>query len=346
MARRGLSAQRLEGFTLVELLIGSALSVLVVSSLAAIALIAELRMGRDTEVNQSLRNTWSRTLNFISNEAQQANWIRTSIPATSPYACDPENPPSSPLVLEGPPNPADPTTPLWQVVYGVRANADATSRRNWRGFNRLVRCGPPFEALARGATKEAGWAGNLSYTEAVAETVIADQLAQTDPLQVSLFDTTDKDRNAQLSLFLSRGSGLSYPPTASFDGFHTQIRANRNPGFDVAGDPGCVTVGPADNQQPPAGGNCDPLLSIDSVERKVRIKEYNLPKSGTFAVQGQPNTTDVIYFKGNYASATLVYQSGSSDPCSRDSCYVSVGQQKVQITEGNVLVFFDRIIRL
>jgi len=355
---------RTDAFTLVELLIGAALSVIVVSSLAAVALIAELRMGRDAEVNQSLRDHWGRTLAFINNEAQQAYWIRTT---TTAWPCGGEGVPEGPLlVLEGPPNPATNGSPSWTVAYGVRANG---SSKEWRGFNRLVRCGPPFIANARGSEtpedpeerRAEALAGNLDYTANPTESVIADQLAQTGPFQTRLDDSSlQRSRDAEVSLFMSRRTGLSYPPAKTLGtAFHTQLRANRNPGFDVTGNPACNTTTIDGSEEPNLSGSC-PLLPLkDSLGRRTFIKEYNLPASGTLKVNGcgqdcrgprSTSTTDVVFLKGNIADFTKQFAApgkpNATDACSRASCFVSNGKQNVQIYDGNVLVFYDGLVRL
>lgn len=357
--RRRRRQQRLAGFTLVELLVGGAITVIVVSSLAAIALISELRMGREAEVNQNLRDQWGRALAFINNEAQHAYWIRTSM---TTWPCGNGGVPSGPLlVLEGPPNPTN-NQPIWTVAYGVRANGQSTE---WRGFNRLVRCGPPFEALQRADTPEArraeALAGNLDYTAQASESVISDQLAQENPFETMLFDETlAKDRDAQLSLFLSRRTGASYPPVGTFQTrFHTQVRANRNPGFDVSGNPACATSSDADGNQVPDPGSCPNQQIKDSLGRTTTIKEHNLPASGTFTVNGcaaqtgcegskSSTTTDVIFLQGNLKDfSTKQFSATQSNlPCSRTSCYLSNGKQSVQIYDGDALVFYDGILRL
>ncbi|MEB3335720.1 MAG: type II secretion system protein [Cyanobacteriota bacterium] len=383
--------RRLPAFTAIEMLVGATVSVILVGSLGALALISELRMGREAEVNQSLRDTWGRTMAFIANEAQQSYWIRTNLTPlpdiTSGYPCT-GNPPDNLLVLDGPPNPTNPTAPTWRVVYGVRENK--TTEKDWRGFNRLVRCGPPFELISRDKTtgdalpaalRAAALAGNLSYTEASTETVIADQLAESkeipcptppkegtslpgncyQPFQARVFDyVAGRDRDAQLSLFLSRRTGSLYPP-ASFPAFHTQIRASRNPGFDVNGNSSCNTVldsSGSGNQVPSNTSACETNLPDHSSGRKIVLKEFNLPNvAGTYTINGcgvdcdGPEKTDineVIFLKGNYDAFTTKQfsSSDSTRACSRKSCYLSNGIQNVQIYDGNLLVFYDRILRL
>lgn len=356
-----------EAFTLVELLVGAALSVMVVSALGAIALISELRLGRESEVNQALRDNWGRALTFIRNEAHHANWIRTSLEGN--YPCQGEAPANPVLVLEGPPDPSAPTTPLWQVVYGVRPNPAGS--REWRGPNLLVRCGPPFQAIDRAsidpstdanAQRNAANAANLTFTGTYRESVIVDQVARNTPFQVAIYDTTaGKDREAQVSLFLSRNSGASYPPPNTFaTTYQMQIRANRTPGFDV-GQAKCTTSTDAatGNQEPPLSTKgCELIGPIkDSRGRFTTVKNIQLPASGNFRVNGvgvnsegalSTSTIEVIYLNGTYDSFTTKQfaKANASDPCSRASCYLSNGSQSVQIYDGNVLVFSDRVIRL
>lgn len=357
--------RRQEAFTLVELLVGTALSVIVVSSLAAIALISELKLGRESEVNQALRDNWGRALSFIRNEAQHADWIRTSV---ADYPCEGGAPASPLLVLQGPPDPTDPTSPLWQVVYGVRENSAGS--RDWRGPNLLVRCGPPFEAIDRGtidratdptALGKAANAANLTFTGPYKETVIVDQLRRQDPFQVVIYDQkAGRDRDAQVRLFLSRNSGASYPPANTFStDYQMQIRANRTPGYGTA-DPQCTTSTNATtgNQEPPETTKCEPIEAIkDSRGRFTTVKNFHLPTSGNLQVNGvspsgqgalSTSTIEVIYLNGTYDSFTTKQfaANDSNRPCSRASCYISNGSQSVQIYDGNVLVFTDRVIRL
>ena len=351
---------RQAGFSLVEAIVGAGVTVLVVTALGTFALLAELRLGRESEVNQSLRDTWGRALQFMASEAKNALWIRDSLP--SGYPCGGAAP-ESPLVLEGPPDPADPSTPLWQVVYGVKANASPTE---WRGTNLLVRCGPTYRALPRGdssADREAkALEGDFDLTAPVSESVLADQLAPDNPLRVVLYDiTAGRDRSARVSLFLRRpAGGATYPPEGSFSGYHTQLHVSRNPGFNVSGDPACETeLDEATGNQEPAS-SCEPIKSRDSLLRRSTLKEYNLPASGTFTVNGcgpgcngplSSENTDVVYLKGTYASfSTRQFDAdgepNADGPCSRVRCHLSNGTQTVTIHNGDVLVFYDRVVRL
>lgn len=364
---------RPSGFSLIEVLVGTAITVTVVTSMAAMALLSELRLGRDAEVNQTLVDHWSRTLTFISNEAQQAHWIRTSLRGTYPSTCGkaaPDGGGGALLVLEGPPSEANPTEPLWQVVYGVREN---TNSKDWRGVNRLVRCGPPFEAISRWAQAEADAKNRDQLLEADAsfgalsdasptETVIADQLAQDNPLQVQLFEPTQgRDRDALLSLFFARKSdpAATYPPPKEFSTYQTRIRANRNPGFDVTATT-CQTSKDSDgNQEPADATDCRIAVASTTGQLNTYYKEYRLPASaGTFVVNQcslgancvgpkSIGNVDVIYLSGSYDSYTTKQFSQSNEgPCSRTSCYLANKEQKVQIYDGDILVFNDRIRRL
>lgn len=342
-------------FTLIEVLVGSALSVIVVSSLAAIALVSELKMGREAEVNQGLRDNWDRALSFITNEAKQANWIRTSLPADTQYPCEGSAPSGVLLVLEGPPDPkiASAPTPLWTVVYGVRPNNDADSRRNWRGFNRLVRCGPPFKETSEGTSEENSLAGNLDADGVRKETVIADQLAESDPFQVQLFNknpdgTELPDRFAQLNLFLSRRTGQTYPPKpASTNDYQTWIRVNRTPGYEAAGNlTTCATSTGVDaqgNPQEQPNNNCLRRKAFNERGTTVYTQEWNLTtRSGNLTINGDPETVDVVFLKGPRASFSFK----PNQDCNRASCTLSNASQTVTITDGDVLLFYDRILRL
>ncbi|MFN9989291.1 MAG: hypothetical protein ACK549_03455, partial [Cyanobacteriota bacterium] len=172
-----------------------------------------------------------------------------------------------------------------------------------------------------------------------------------------------QDRDGHLSLFRSRRTGASYPPPGMLaSAFHTQLRANRNPGFDVTGNPACLTTTDADGNQQPNSAACPSMPLKDSLGRTTYIKEFNLPSAGTFTVNGcNPNsgclgpksssTIDVIFLKGNFADFTTRQfaapgQANATGPCSRTSCWLSNGSQNVQIYDGNVLVFYDQILRL
>lgn len=375
------------GFIAVDLILGAAVSIIVVGSLGGVALISELRMARDAEVTQSLRDRWGRTLQLITNEANQAYWLRTSLQTAPGYPCT-GTAPENPLVIDGPPDPANAGRPIWRVVYGVRTNPANT--QNWRGATRLVRCGPPFERITRDDTPQerraaalqaAALGGNLSYSDPYTETVITDQMpavsqircptqTSSTPLTAPCFQpfyprlfipSATQDRDAQVNLFLGRGKGLNYPP-ASYPGFHAQIRANRNPGFGTTGNPACATsvVDPFwGNQEPPPANSklCEYQIDSDSAKRKTLLKQYNLSNSsGNLRVNACgpscegarfTDVTEMIFMNGNFNDFTTKQFSATDNrACTRKSCYLSNGSQNVQIYDGNILVFFDRILRL
>ena len=183
------------------------------------------------------------------------------------------------------------------------------------------------------------------------------------PFQVKLYDSkSSRERDAQLSLFLSRRTGQNYPPPDKFPGFHAHLRANRNPGFDITGKSLCVTSTDSyGNQEPPAIPECQGLQVADSIGTRSLLKEYTLPSSGNFVVNAMcqgpsegckvakvSNTNDVVYLRGPFASFTTNQFSAtdSSRPCSRKSCHLSNGTQTVTIYDGNMLVFLDRVVRL
>ena len=383
------ASKRSEAFNALDMIMGGVISILLVGTLGGAALISELRFAENSEVSQSLRDSWGRSLAFISSEAQHAYWIRTTITTPPGYPCGGESP-KNPLVLDGPPNPADPTMPIWRVVYGVKANLQSNGKAStdWRGANRLVRCGPAYERIARDDSplqtrsadlRAAALSGNLSFLGASTETVIADQLPVIkemdcpskgmvgpcyQPFQARLFTTgAAQDRDANLSLYMSRVKGGTYPPS-SFTGFHAQIRANRNPGFDSSGNPSCKTqTDSLGNQEPQDLTVCQSdkgsgTKMQDSMRRSILFKEYDLPNPGGNLLINScgpgcdsarsTDFTDVIYLKGTYDDFTTKQFSATDAvrPCSRKSCYLSNGSQSVQIYDGDIVVFFDRILRL
>jgi hypothetical protein len=368
----------LDAFGIVDLIVGTSVGIILVGAIGGLALVSDLKVNRDVEVNQTLRDTWSRTLAFISNEAQQSYWISNVVEGPAGYPCA-GGAPENPLVLDGPPNPANPTMPMWRVVYGVRSNA--LNPTQWRGVNRLVRCGPPFERIARDdsplqtraeALRAAAIGGNLSYTETYAETFITDQLPRTteiacpvagipgpcrQPFYVRLFNTQGtRDRDAQVNLFLSRPTGQTYPPPANV-GFHVQIRANRNPGFDILGNPSCVTQADSWGNEEPNNPSICQVVIQDSSRRQNIMREYNLSSAdGNYRINAcgptcnAPRVTDVtevIYIKGLYDDfTTKQYAANDSRPCTRRSCFLSSSRQTLQIFDGNLIVFYDRLLRL
>jgi hypothetical protein len=369
----------LEAFGLVELMIGTVMGIILVGSIGGLTLVSDLKVNRDAEVNQTMRDNWSRSLALIANEAQQAFWISNVVGAPTGYPCA-GGAPDNPLVLDGPPNPANPTAPIWRVVYGVRSNA--ADPNQWRGVNRLVRCGPPFERIARDDTpqqtrtealRSAAVGGNLSFTENYEETVVTDQLPRRteipcpvasipgpcmQPFYVKLFNLGGtRDRDAQVNLFLSRATGQTYPPAANV-GFHIHIRALRNPGFDVIGNPSCTTqTDSLGNQEPNFLNNICQTTTYDSVKRRNITREYNLSNAdGNFRINScgptcnsprVTNAIEIVYLRGLYDDfTTKQYAANDSRPCSRSSCFLSSPRQSLQIFDGNVVVFYDRILRL
>lgn len=376
--RRSLASRKgAEAFSLVELIVGVAVGAVVLGSIGGLALISEMRYNRNSLVSQSLRDSWSRSLAFISSEASQAYWIRTSLTTPPGYPCA-GGQPQNPLVLDGPPNPDNPDEPIWRVVYGVRSNAGVGNQ--WRGVNRLVRCGPPFERVARSDTEQttreealraAAIGGNLSFADAYQETTIADQLPAIAPLPcpvasvpgpcaqpfyARVFNTAAPvDREAQVNLFLSRPTGATFPPAAN-SGFHALIRANRNPGFSITGDPSCNTTTDSWGNEVPNDLAACRRANFDSMSRWVTYTTHNLAtKSGSLRINScGPNcngprlsdTFEIIYLPGRYADYTTNQFSATDDrPCSRKSCFLQNGSQSVQIYDGNMLIFYDRIVR-
>jgi hypothetical protein len=368
------------GFVLADLLVGAAIGSVLVASLGGLALISEVKYNRKALNNQNLHLKWSRSLAFITNEAQQAHWISTVPSLPLGYPCS-GGTPANTLVLDGPPSSDDPAVPTWRIVYGVRSNGSNSTQ--WKGVNRLVRCGPPFEHTARddqpdqqttGTDVEAASvSANLSSNERYQETFIADQLPTIAPIacptsntpgtcmqpfDVKLFNTRGiRDRSALVNLFLSRGDGQLFP-IDSRGRFHTQLFAFRAPGVTSSADARCVT------QTNSVTGNAEPIDSAaclsfadDSSSRRIHRKTYNLAgATGAYRINSCGPTCDgpldadvneMVHFDALSTSfPTLQYSATDTRPCSRQSCYISGNGLSVQIFDGNMLIFTDRFIRL
>jgi len=378
-APKNRNRKSVDGFFLADLLVGAAIGSVLVASLGGLALISEIKFNRNALENQNLQLKWSRSLSFISNEAQQARMIGTVASLPLGYPCS-GSIPANPLVLDGPPRADNPAVPTWRIVYGVRSNGNNSTQ--WTGVNRLVRCGPAFEEIARDdqpqqqtATSnivEAAVSANLDSAGGYQETFITDQLARAadipcptantpgtcrQPFDVKLFSpSATRDRSALVNLFLSRGDGNVFPEI-SRGRFHIQLFAFRSPSFSPIADARCLTANDAlGNAEPGNLGACQTSRE-DSSFRRVINKSYNIPfGSGDYRINGcgptcdGPLVTDVnelIYLNAPFSSfPTMQYSATDTRPCSRQSCFLGGDAQYVQIFDGNVFIFTDRIVRL
>lgn len=366
------------GIFLADLLVGAAIGTVLVASLGGLALISELKFNRNALENQNLQLKWSRSLAFMTNEAQQAHWISTVPSLPLGYPCS-GGTPSNPLVLDGPPRPDNPEIPTWRIVYGVRANGSNSTQ--WKGVNRLVRCGPAFEDTARddrpqqqstsADVMEAAVSANLNSEGSYAETFITDQLPKIadiacptsntpgtcqQPFDVKLFLRGTRDRSALVNLFLSRGDGLLYPPS-NLGRFHAQLSAFRSPSWTSSPDARCTTeTNSLGNSEPKDLTACQTIRE-DSSNRRVTNKSYNITKGlGSYRINAcgpncdGPLITDVneiIFLNEPFSSySTIQYSASDSSPCNRQSCYLEGNGQRVQIFDGNMLIFTDRFLRL
>lgn len=378
-ASRKANSERVSGFFLADLLVGAAIGSVLVASLGGLALISEIKFNRNALENQNLQLKWSRSLAFITNEAQQAHWMSNVASLPLGYPCG-GGIPANPLVLDGPPSANNPAVPTWRVVYGVRSNG--TKSTQWKGVNRLVRCGPAFEDIARDAQPqqqettsdvvEAALNGNLNSTGGYQETFITDQLPSAanipcptsgtpgtcqQPFDVKLFNTRGtRDRSALVNLFLSRGDGHIFPSN-SRGRFHAHLYAFRNPLFSPNADSRCLTSNNALGNAEPQNLTACQTSRVDSSQRIIINKSYNIPSgSGNYRINScgpncdGPLETDVnemVYLNAPFSSfPTMQYSSTDTRPCNRQSCFLSGDAQNVQIFDGNLLIFTDRIVRL
>jgi hypothetical protein len=133
MQRRAATA----GFTLVELLLASGLSVLVLG-LAAAAMVSQIRTGARVEALERQRSDWNRTTHFIEAEVALSEAVISSFSeVTVPGSCGAVAAADFRFALRIRPD-------LPPAVYLVRP-----SLAPWTPDNSLLRCGPDIDADGR-----------------------------------------------------------------------------------------------------------------------------------------------------------------------------------------------------
>lgn len=204
-----------KGFSLVELLIVTGLTVVVLAGLGALTLVADVQGGRRSNSIQEAQEQWGRAVTFIKNEVADAASLSVTLSNNS-YPCNGEVP-NPILVLNGPktptptPTPTDP--PAWTVIYGVRSRA-VGEEGLYRGPKLLIRCGPiplaadrnPSDPLLHQLTAIYGNLDdkNLNPTQ----TILLDRLPANNPLQVLLLANPNNGpvQDAQLTITMKAGT--------------------------------------------------------------------------------------------------------------------------------------------
>ncbi len=164
------------GFTLVELLIYTALGGVIISA-ATSAVVSHIRSDISLERNQTMRNDLSRVVLFLSTEVSEADTI--SYGQTMPASC---NGGTASLFTLNVPNlgfigTTLASTPIHYYVTGSGTTAS------------LNRCGPPFNPD-----------GSLNYTGLTVNTVVSPNttltLANTTDTEAITYDLTVRDPSA------------------------------------------------------------------------------------------------------------------------------------------------------
>lgn len=211
------------GFSLVELMIVAGLTAVVLSSLGALILVSDMKLGRRSDSMQEAQEQWGRAVTFIQNEVADAATLSVTL-GNSSYPCG-EPVPSPILVLKGPKNP---TNPAWTVIYGVRSRATGEAGL-YRGPKVLIRCGPlPLAAdLNPPNPQQTAIFGNLPNNNAnPTETILLDRLPADNPLQVLLLANANNGpvQDAQLKVTMQVSPDTTYASDQPF-----RVHAQRSP---------------------------------------------------------------------------------------------------------------------
>lgn len=182
------------GFSLVELIIVSGLTAVVLAGLGAITLISDVRLGRRSNSNsmQEAQEQWGRAVTFIQNEAADADSLSGNLGPGDDCDGVETNPV---LVLNGS-----------NIIYGVRERT-TDEVGLYRGPKLLIRCGPfPGEP-------------------APLNRVLLDGLTAVNPLQVQLLPhpvNGQPDQDAIVTITLNTGTNSTFASDQPFR-VHAQL---------------------------------------------------------------------------------------------------------------------------
>jgi hypothetical protein len=213
------------GFSLVELMIVSGLTAVVLAGLGALTLVSDVKVGRRSDSMQEAQEQWGRAVTFIQNEVADAATLSVTLNNNNyPSSCE-GGVPSPILVLKGPKNP---NNPAWTVIYGVRSRADSEASL-YRGPKLLIRCGPqPLAAdLNPPDPQQTAIFGNLPNNNASpTETILLDRLPADNPLQVILLANANNGpvQDAELTITMQASPDTTFASDQPF-----RVHAQRSP---------------------------------------------------------------------------------------------------------------------
>jgi len=201
------------------------------------------------------------------------------------------------------------------ISYGLLVEATSAA---WRGPSRLVRCGLPYNTN-----------GQLDTTATRSEQVLLDSLTATGFTATTLGGTGTISRNVALTL-VSDASGTPLTSTV-------QVPINTNQIYGLASSGVTGTC--------PSGTGSVTTGCVDPSELSIHYRPTLVGSS----ITGSTSQENIFYFDGLFSDYQLRRTSVvGSGPCTREQCTVVLGSpgNSVTFTNGNVLVFRDRQIRL
>jgi hypothetical protein len=331
------SRHQSEGFALVELLVATILSLIIIQAMAHI-MVSELKLSQSFEEHSNIKDSTIRVAAMMQKEISNASDL--SVPSTDPTSCGLNDP----LVIIGP-------RKLWTIVYGFAAQNPPPG---WVGPMTLYRCGPPYDAN-----------GNLIFSDGqMVPSVVLDKLTLTSP-----WDTVINSGDlGNLSNSLSRGIRIQFNMQSASGQLNPYIfgaRSAINPlyafGDQVANGSTYLTTAPSacDDATATSGSTnilnaiCYQTLTTHQIiyegapatEIDKRQHFYVAPNSGTISIIGSPLFEDIVYLP-NLKSTYSFKQSAGTEPgtCTRASCYVyltSGANEKISLQNVNYLIFPD-----
>lgn len=334
--------RRSPAFTLVELLIALALTGMAISVIGGI-IISQLRENVAQERQKQLVDDWSQVANFINEDifsAERAYPIEDSAGASrvinlaSNGVCGFSSEQIKLSLVR-----ADASTYITYAVVPV-TNSDITT---WRGPYLLKRCGPlNTNGEIEGTTRSATLTGNLSSSSAFSANrgmnALGGALAA---------------RDVRIRMTLSEGSishsgelGGQARVSPSYNLFSDERTTGSSCGLSSKQTALLCGSGVLEFTQencPEYLGTAITRSSVTNADNNCGLSRVHQYKpSGDATIIGSSNSTieDAIYFPNNVSDYTI------SAPCDRTSCTISSPGGTVSITQGNVLIFLDREIRL
>lgn len=307
-----------QGISLTELLIGIALSLLVLGAVIQAAL-SLIRVDTVQQQELNRKDAVDRVLSLIQEEIRGSRRIETTgLTSGSAPNCSTGLTPS--LILRG----SSAATDVAYLVGQVTAAGTYTST-GWIGPRVLVRCGPPYTAT-----------GALDGSQPAAAQVILDSLADTNALVITPPTTTAGNLSRTLGLTLnSSARGFNNSTTTIANTVQVAIGSNQAYGLLAAGgpDPGCTTA---------ATSGCN-----DPSDSTGNTRYFTATGTSAVTLSGTVSAENTVYFDRPRSDFSISGPTNSR--CTAVECWVTftgTGGARTTILNGSVLIFRDEHIRI